>query len=213
LSGIFSLAYVPSKIIVWDNAALTFSNIIASETLFRVWIVVGIVLYTAFLILPIILFKLLNRVNNTYAIGMVALSVVCVPFALANLTNKVNILTLIDEEFQQIFELNRLQAEVLLNLEYYYNGIQIISIFWGLWLLPFGYLVFKSGFLPKLLGILLMMGCFGYLINFFGDFLFKNYSELGISRFVALPSRLGEIGICLWLLIVGVRETTTNTTN
>jgi len=79
-------------------------------------------------------------------------------------------------------------------------------LFWGLWLLPFGYLVFKSGFLPKLLGIFLMAGCFGYLINFIGGFLIPNYGDLGISRMISLPASIGEIGICLWLLIIGVRH-------
>src|SRR5687767_495278 len=80
LTGLFSLMYVPSKIIVWDNAALTVNNIIESETLFRLGIVAGIICYTAFLILPIVLYKLLRPVNKTYAIGMVALAVVSVPF-------------------------------------------------------------------------------------------------------------------------------------
>lgn len=211
LTGIFSLMYVPSKIIVWDNAALTFNNIIGSETLFRLGIVAGIICYTAFLFLPIVLYKLLNQVNKTHAIGMVVLSVVSVPFSLLNLLNKVNVLTLIDKpEYLRILESNKLQAEVLLNLDYYNNGIQIISVFWGLWLLPFGYLVFKSGFLPKILGVLLMIGCFGYLTNFIGNFLFQTYSTMGISRFVSLPASLGEIGICLWLLIVGTKESKIN---
>ena len=211
LTGIFSLMYVPLKIIVWDNAALTFNNIIGSETLFRLGIVAEIICYATFLFLPIVLYKLLNQVNKTHAIGMVVLSVVSVPFSLINLLNKVNVLTLIDKpEYLRILELNKLQAEVLLNLDYYNNGIQIISVFWGLWLFPFGYLVFKSCFLPKILGVLLMIGCFGYLTNFIGNFLFQTYSTLGISRYDSLPASLGEIGICLWLLIVGTKESKTN---
>ena len=108
LTGIFSLMYVPSKIIVWDNAALTFNNITGSETLFRLGIVAGIICYTAFLFLPIVLYKLLNQVNKTHAIGMVVLSVVSVPFSLLNLLNKVNVLTLIDKpEYLRILESNK----------------------------------------------------------------------------------------------------------
>jgi hypothetical protein len=80
-------------------------------------------------------------------------------------------------------------------------------VFWGLWLLPFGYLVYKSGFLPKILGILLMAGCFGYLVNFLGGFLFPQYASIGIAKFVSLPATLGEIGTCLWLLIIGLKKT------
>ena len=207
LTGIFSLMYVPSKLIVRDNASLTFNNILESETLFRLGIVAGIICYTAFLILPIVLYKLLNQVNKTYAVGMVALAVISVPLSLVNLLNKVNVLTLINKaQYLKVIEADELQAQVLLNLDFYNNGIEIASVFWGLWLFPFGYLVFKSGFLPKILGICLMAGCFGYLTNFIGGFLFQNYAGLGIARFVSLPGSIGEIGICLWLLIIGIKD-------
>lgn len=207
LTGIFNLMYVPSKLIVWDNASVTFNNILESETLFRLGIMAGIICYTAFLILPIVLYKLLNQVNKTYAIGMVTLAVISVPLSLVNLLNKVNVLTLIDKaQYLQVIEADELQAQVLLYLDFYNNGIEIASVFWGLWLLPFGYLVFKSGFLPKILGICLMAGCFGYLTNFIGGFLFQNYAGLGIARFVTLPASIGEIGICLWLLIIGIKD-------
>ncbi len=207
LTGIFNLMYVPSKLIVWDNASVTFNNILESETLFRLGIMAGIICYTAFLILPIVLYKLLNQVNKTYAIGMVTLAVISVPLSLVNLLNKVNVLTLIGKaQYLRVIEADELQAQVLLYLDFYNNGIEIASVFWGLWLLPFGYLVFKSGFLPKILGICLMAGCFGYLTNFIGGFLFQNYAGLGIARFVSLPGSIGEIGICLWLLIIGIKD-------
>jgi hypothetical protein len=88
----------------------------------------------------------------------------------------------------------------------YDNGILLVSIFLGLWLLPFGYLVYRSGFLPKILDILLMRGCLGYLMNFTGNMLVKNYAVTGVAKFVSLPASIGEIGTCLWLLIVGVKQ-------
>jgi len=100
---------------------------------------------------------------------------------------------------------SQLQTMVMLHLEYYNNGIQLVSIFWGLWLFPFGYLVFKSGFLPKVLGVFLMVGCFCYLIDFLGSFLFKNYSKSVLLSFIHFPSAIGEFGICLWLLVMGTR--------
>jgi hypothetical protein len=90
----------------------------------------------------------------------------------------------------------------------YNHGILLVALFWGLWLLPFGYLVYRSGFLPKILGILLMLGCVGYLINLVGQTLLPHYSQLGISKYISLPASIGEIGTCLWLLIVGVKTTT-----
>jgi hypothetical protein len=138
---------------------------------------------------------------------MVALAVVSVPISLVNINHKLEVLTLISKaNFLNVFQENQLHAQVMLSLERYSNGIESVSIFWGLWLLPFGYLVFKSGFLPKVLGIFLMMGCFGYLINFIGDLLFPGYADLGIASFISIPGSIGEIGICLWLLIMGPKE-------
>lgn len=204
LTGLFALMYIPSKLIVWNDAQATFNNIKASETLFRFGIYAGIVCYTAFLLLPIVLYKLLQHVNKTHAIAMVALALTSVPISLFNLTHKLAVLTLISKP--EYFSAADLPGQVLLQLEYYNNGIDVAAVFWGLWLFPFGYLVFKSGMLPKILGILLMAGCFGYIINLTGGLLFPTqYNALGISGYVSIPSGLGEIGTCLWLLIAGVR--------
>ena len=213
LSGIFHLVYVPSRLIVRGNASATFNNIVSSETLFRLSIMGGLICYTFFLLLPLVLYKLLKPVNKTYSLLMVILVVVSIPISFINMLNKFAILSLISKaDYLKVFEMDKLQAQVLLYLNFYNNGNQIASIFWGLWLFPFGYLVFKSGFLPKILGILLMVGCFSYLIDFIGDFLFPAYGQMGISTFVTLPGSIGEIGICLWLLIMGAKDSKQNFT-
>ena len=204
LTGIYSLGYIPSKLFVLNNAQTNFNNIIEHEDLFRLGIVAGVICYVAFLVLPIVLYKLFHKINKSYGIAMVALSTVSVPFSLFNLMYKINILTLIKNTDKLNIELDSLQSQILLQLNYYNNGIQFVSIFWGLWLFPFGYLVFKSGFLPKILGIFLMVGCFGYLIKFVGSFLLYD-SQLTFLKYVSLPATIGEIGICLWLLIAGVK--------
>jgi len=208
VTGFFSLRYVPSKLIVWDNASQTFANIVASETLFRLDILAGIIGYTGFLILPLVLYRLLSHINKTLAVGMVVLAVVSVPLSYTYLLYKLDVLTLIHTSVNlNMFSADQLHAQVLLYLLFYDNGILLASIFWGLWLFPFGYLVYKSGFLPKIIGILLMVGCFGYLIDFlFHYFMGDRYDAMGISNLVRLPGSLGELGICLWLVIVGTRE-------
>ena len=214
LSGIFNLMYVPSKLIVWNDASATFKNITASETLFRLAILSGLICYTFFLLLPLFLYKLLKPVNKTYALLMVILAVVSVPISFVNMLNNFSVLTLVSNaDYLKVFDVDKLQAQVLVYLHLYNNGNQIASIFWGLWLLPFGYLVFKSGFIPKLLGLLLMVGCFGYLIDFIGSFLFHNYDGLGISTYITLPGSIGEIGTCLWLLIMGTKDSRQNFAN
>lgn len=207
LTGIFSLMYVPSTIIVEDNASLTFQNITSQESLFRLWIVSGLLCYTFFLFLPLVLYKLLKPVNENYAKLMVLLAVISVPIYFINVQNQFTILSLVSSSnYLNGFSTEQTKSMVMLYLDQYDNGMRIIHIFSGLWLFPFGYLVFKSGFLPKFLGILLMLGCFGYLINFTGNTLVSNYSEMGIASYIQLPASLGEIGTCFWLLIMGAKE-------
>ncbi len=207
LTGIFTLMYVPSKLFVADNASLTYQNIASSQSLLRFGIVGGLLCYTFFLFLPLVLYKLLKPVNETHAKLMVLLAVLSVPIFFLNVQNLFSILSLINEG-QSKFGLTseQTQSQVMLCLNQYDNGMRIVHIFSGLWLLPFGYLVYKSGFLPKILGILLMLGCFGYLINFIGNTLISDYSKLGLSSYISLPASIGEIGICLWLLVMGVKE-------
>lgn len=207
VTGIVNLMYVPSQLLVPDDAAATVGNILAAKPLFGLGIAAGVVCYTAFLLLPLVLYRLLAAINRDAAVLMVALAVVSVPMSLFNLSHKLDVLTLLgDAGYLQAFTAGQLQTQVMLALDAYRNGALISEIFWGLWLFPFGYLVFKSGFIPRVLGILLMLGCFGYLINISGRILFPGYPETAIASIVSLPSALGEIGTCLWLLIAGVRQ-------
>lgn len=207
LTGIFSLAYVPSQINVAGDPAATVRNLIAHESLFRLGIVAGLICYTAFLLLPLALYELLGRYGKRPALLMVAFAVVSVPIAFVATLNKFDVLSLLGgPDYLQIVSAEELRAQVMLSLDAYSDGLLVTQIFWGLWLLPFGYLVFKSGILPRALGVLLMLGCFGYLTNFIGHVLFPDYAESGIAGFVRLPASLGEIGICLWLLVMGARE-------
>ncbi|MGH6781822.1 MAG: DUF4386 domain-containing protein [Sphingomonadaceae bacterium] len=207
VAGIFSLAYVPSQITAVGDAAATAGNIMASMPLFRLGIVAGLICFTAFLLLPLALYRLLGRIDRNAAILMVVLAVASVPISFVNMLNKLDVLSLLSgADYLRVFTADQLHARVMLSLDSYGNGLLVSKIFWGLWLLPFGYLVYRSGILPRIFGILLMMGCFGYLIDFTGRVLFPGYVEVAIARFVTLPGTLGEIGICLWLLIMGARE-------
>ena len=209
VTGIVSLIYVPSQITVHGDSSATMRNIAASKSLFQLGIVAGLICYTAFLVLPLALFKLLSPVGRNAAALMVALAVASVPISFISLLYKLDVLTLLSgADYLQGFTTNQLQAQVMLSLDAYSNGVLLSSVFWGLWLLPFGYLVFKSAFLPRVLGVLLMIGCFGDLYDVLGRMLFPSYVDTAIANFVTLPGSFGEIGICLWLLIMGAREPT-----
>ncbi len=207
IGGVISLAYIPSQLIDHESASKTLENITNSEWLFRLGIIAGIITFLIYILLPLALYKLLHKVNKIYASLMVIFTLVSVPIFFVNILNKFSVLTLINKAtyLQQMGE-TQLETQVMLHIDNYNNGLQISQIFWGLWLFPFGYLVYKSGFLPKLLGILLMTGCFGYLITFFGGFLYPDFNKTIVSDIVGYPAPIGEISICLWLLIMGTNK-------
>ena len=157
--------------------------------------------------LPLALYKLLSAVSRNAAVLMVMFAVVSVPISLISVRSKLDIVSLLSgSDYSRAVEPALIHAQVMMALDKYRNGLLVASIFWGLWLLPFGYLVFKSGFLPRILGVLLMIGCIGYLIDVVGSVIFSGYAETPLANFATLPASVGEIGTCLWLLIVGTRE-------
>lgn len=205
ISGLIYLVYIPSTLIDWQNASKTFENIKNSIYLFKVGILVAICSFLIFTILPLVLYKLLNSINKSAAFLMVLFALISIPVSFVNILNKFSIVSLLKDN-QSNLGASGLEEQIMFYLEQYSNGLEVLQIFWGLWLLPFGYLVFKSSFLPKILGAFLMLGFFGYLISFFGGFLFENFSNTILSNFIGLPAAIGEIGIALWLLIVGTNN-------
>jgi hypothetical protein len=208
ITAIVSLMYIPSKLIIWNDASLTFENIKTHQLLLKIGILSDIVLYLSFAFLAITLYKLLETVNKTIALIMMALVLISVAITFANLINKFDVISLInDTGFLQNYTNSQLHHQLMQLLQSHQNGMTIIQIFWGIWLLPFGYLVFKSQFLPKILGLLLMLGCFCYITDFLGNFIFPiDYKETIIPRLTGIPPALGEIGMLLWLSIIGVKE-------
>jgi hypothetical protein len=207
ISGFIYLVFIPLELIDLQNATKTLENIRSSELLFRLGIVTAICSSLLFMLLPLALYNLLQKVNKVSAKFMVLFALISIPISFVNILNKFSVLTLINKsEYAQKIGQAEFQTQVMLYLENYNNGVQVSQIFWGLWLLPFGYLVYKSGFLPKVLGVFLMAGCFGYLITFFGGFLYSDFNKTIISEIAGYPAPIGEIGICLWLLIMGTNK-------
>ncbi len=134
---------------------------------------------------------------------MVVLAVVGVPISLLAVSHRLDALLLLTQP--QGMPVEMAHALAWLSLKSYANDIVIASVFWGLWLLPFGYLVIKCGRLPRVLGALLMLGGLGYLIDILGEVLLPGYAHIAFFDYVHLPGALGEVGTCLWLLVMGMR--------
>ncbi len=203
MSGLFApfgVLYVPLALIVRGDAAATANNIIASESLFRLSIVSALLTSIVYIFVVLALYQLLKPVNKNMALMMVIFVLAAVPIGMLNELNNFAVLLLLSgADYLKVFTADQLQALVMLFLDLHRHGLLIAHIFWGLWLFPMGYLVFKSGFLPRILGILLIIGCFGYVIQSFAGFLLPN-SKVDIIFITSW----GELLLPLWLLIKGV---------
>jgi hypothetical protein len=200
----FGIVYVPSVLIVPGDIAATARNILASESLFRLGIASTLLSHLiSDIFWPLVLYQLLKPINRNMAALMVIFSLVGLPISMVNeLNNVAALLVLHGAGSETPFAPDQLHALVSLFLNLHDSGLKIASIFWGLWLFPYGYLVFKSGFLPRFIGALLMIGCFGYLLPSSAEIIAPNL-EAAIGLFPALAST-GELLLPLWLLIVGV---------
>jgi hypothetical protein len=205
LPGAFSLLYVPSHFVVSGDAAATANKIVASEFVFRICIVAELTGFIGFIFVVRALYRLLRGVNKTQASLMLTLMLVSIPISLLNVLNEIAALTLArGADFLSTLDKPQRDAMAMLFLDLHRYGIVVPQIFWGLWLVPFGILVFKSGFLPRILGVLLIIACFGYVTESVTPLLFPSYAHI-VSRF-ASKLTLGEAPIIFWLLIMGAKD-------
>jgi flagellar biogenesis protein FliO len=203
--GIFSIIYVPSVIVDTGDAATTVNNVKANESLFRVDILVDLVSLILFIFLVLALYYLFKEVNKRQAILMVALVLVNVAVAFASTLNKIAVMILISgADFLSAFGADQLNSLTYLILRFTGQEVQAIQIFWGLWLFPFGILTYKSRFIPRIFGILLLVTGFAYVFNTFMFFVLPEYQST-VSPLITLLV-LGELPIIFWLLIMGAKE-------
>lgn len=198
ITGMFSLAYVPSRLIFPDDPAKTLQAITANGVLFRSSIAASLLCYLAFLALPVILYRLLRSVDEWKARWMLLLAVVSVPISLLNLQHRFVVLSLAD---QPALPLSEIQYRLMEHLRLYNAGITIVKLFWGLWLLPLGLLICRLSPVSKVLGVLLVLGCIGYVSSVFLGTLVPGFNNYSFSGYLTLPAAAGEIGTCLWLLL------------
>ena len=200
ISGGFAQGFRQS-LFVPDDAAATASNIAESAMLFRVGFVGDLVNITVFLLLAFALYQLLKPVNQQIAATFVIFNAVAVAIMGADLINHFAALLVASEpEYAAAFGTKSSEALVLLFAELHAQGYLIAGIFFGLWLFPLGYLVYRSGYFPRVLGIMLMVGCFGYLKDAFVASLFPS-----VGLIFRLVAGIAETSFLLWLLIMGAK--------
>ena len=207
VTGIFSLGFVPSHIASAKDSQGILAAIAASQTLFRAGIASFVIEQIAFLLLPLVLFQLLQSVHRQAAVLMMAFAVIGVPIALISLTHRIDVLPLLtDTHLQEMFTPAQLNTMAQRSLDAYRSGLLVASLFWGLWLLPFGYLVWACGYLPKVLGALLVIGGISYVADVFCTLLLPHYADMALSDYMTSPAAIAEIGTGFWLLLFGTRR-------
>jgi len=207
LTYIFSLGYAPQRFLIEGDAVATINHIAQAEWMFRLAIVVGMVACAVFMLQLFVLYKLLGPVSRNAAVLMFAFGIAHLPLFFVGHVDELNLLSLLQENrYGNVFTTEQLHAQVLLLTDAYKNSVRVNEIFMGLWLVPFGYLVFKSGFLPRILGIWLVLNSFPYLIDFFKQLMDLEYTTPAVVRYMMQAATVGEFATCLWLLIMGARE-------
>ena len=200
----FSLIYVPSTLFVFGDAAATADNIRASELLFRAGIFSGLIANVLFVFLALALYRLLNEVSRNQAVLMVILVMLAVSVAFGNTFNQIAALVVLSgADFLSVFDKPQLDALAYVFLRLHSQALQAIQIFWGLWLFPFGVLVYKSQFIPKVLGVLILIAGSAYLAGSFVSLVLPQYRDI-VAPVISILV-LGEVPIIVWLLFFGLR--------
>jgi hypothetical protein len=204
IAGAYNIFYVSSQTIVLVDVVTTAKNILSHEFLFRTGIISDIISNTIFVFLALVLYRLFKQVDENKAKLMVAFVIVQIPLVFIMEAFNITSLMIFKGEILKTFEPNQRQDLAMLFLKTNNYGSLTLEMFWGLWLIPFGQLVYKSGFIPRIFGILLIIAGIAYMIDSFVSILFPGYSSF-VNQPTLLLVAIGEISITLWLLIKGVK--------
>lgn len=195
--------YVPGELIVLGDATATATKIVASEGLFRMSMASEMFLLLSEIVLSVLLYVLLKPVNQTLSLVAAASRLAMTTIHGFNLVNQAVVLVLLSGAgYLTVFEPTQLHALAMLFLDAYGAGFTLGIVFLFLHALALGYLIIRSGYFPKFVGVLFMMASLGYLIDGFAYLLFDNYKTGAV--YFALPIALSEIAFPLWLLFKGV---------
>ncbi len=209
--GGFSEGYVDLKLYVAGNAAATAQNIVMNPGLVRLGVMAHLLDAVFFVCTALTLYILLKDTRKSMARAMLVFVVLAAGIIALNSIFQFEALRVAtDSTYSAAFGVAGSQALVMLLLDMQHYGTLAAQVFFGLWLAPLGYLVYKSKLFPKSLGVILIVGCIGYLLDLLAAFMVP---DLKIHALVVTPSAIAEIWMVLYLLVVGVRTQKTNTSS
>ncbi|HOU13150.1 MAG TPA: DUF4386 domain-containing protein [Anaerolineae bacterium] len=194
-----------TKLYIAGDAAATTANVVASAELVRIAVVAELVQVTAWVILALTLYHLLKHVHSSTALAMVILVAIGAGIVSINTVfafEGMRVAT--DSSYATVLSAGGMNALVLMLLDTQHYGSSIASVFYGLWLVPLGYLTYKSGWFPRALGVALVVACGCYHASLLAAFLFPDLSIV-IHSYLSIPIWIFELWMVLYLLLIGVR--------
>lgn len=204
LSAPLRLIYIPNTLFVTGNATATAANIASHAWLFRLGIASDVFTGAISLFLTVALYRLFKHVNKHYALLMLILGLMDTPLYFFNVLNDSAALILVQgANLLSAFDQPQRDALTMLFLRMHGQAVIAAQVFWGLWLFPLAILVIRSGFMPRFLGVWLVINGFAYLALSITGLLFPSHQD-AVAQ-IAFPCQLGEIAFMLWLLIMGAR--------
>ena len=202
--GFFAVGYVPSAIVVSGSASATAHNIMAHGMLYRFGLSAHVVILLTNIPLAVIFYYLFKVVNVKVSLLVVFFTLVGTAIEAVNLLNQFVPLTLLNGgHYQRTFNPGQLQSLAYMHLQLQTEGFNLALVFFGFYCLSIGYLIIKSMFLPRTVGVFLLIGGLCYLFNSFASFLSPEFAA-GLSPYIQIPSGLAELTLCLWLLVAGL---------
>jgi hypothetical protein len=206
--GPFCLMYVPNKIMVPGDAAATAANLLAHEMLLRTSVVLWLIAMAVWIVLGFALYRLFNGVSKALASLLVIFVAISAGIGFLNeLNNLAAILVLRGNEFAGTLTQPQREAVAMLFLRLHGQGHAVNEMFWGLWLLPFGLLIVRAYFIPRLLGIWLLLDGFAWIGLSIVALLAPSYNDVAFKA--AQPAVFAELAVMLWLITIGVRAPAT----
>jgi hypothetical protein len=193
----FAFFYVKSRLYVPGDAVATTANVVSNAELFRLGFLADLMQATLFLFVGLTLYTLLQHVSKSAARAMVACVAVSVAIMCANALYQFAALKVATDRTG-----SDALVQLLMDLNHY--GFLIAQIFFGLWLVPLGYLAYRSGMFPRPLGVILIVGGCAYLVDFLMRFLVPSLGDT-VGSIVTAPSAIAELWMVGYLLVKGIR--------
>jgi hypothetical protein len=206
--GLITNFFIFGSLIIPGNAAETANNILSNEILFRGGMVSWLIVLICDIIIAWALYIFLKPVNKSISLlGAWFRIVYTAIFAITQLNLLIVLILLSGADYLTVFNTNQLNSLVLIFLNGFNYGFLIGLVFFGIHLLFISHLIIRSDYIPKILGILLLLSSLGYLIDSFANFLLSNYEDYKtiFLILVAVPGIVGELSFTLWLLIKGTK--------